>query len=213
MIKLLKQYHNVTEDLGRRVDICTKLVLRMLDEDDTVKDLAVKTAEELWFQNTSQLVSFKGKPPSSSNTQDKTSLLSKVSVIMGVSAYFKDKQSPLEDLLHKIMSSQNPADTPFMHAKYSEICETLIDGLVDASDLPGFVSVFIVESVLGLSVFQTVQSCIRTLYLFATAYPSVLSGSNASTLLPYLKNPASVCIDPLLLQRVLTPFRSLRSWP
>lgn len=142
MIKLLKQYYGVTEDLGRRVDICTKLVLRMLDEDDTVKDLAVKTVEELWFQNAScQGVTLKGKPPSSSNTQDKTSLLSKVSVIMGVSAHFKDKQSPLEDLLHKIMSSQNPVDTPLMHAKYSEICETLIDGLVDASDLPGFVSV------------------------------------------------------------------------
>ena len=172
----------------------------MLDEDDTVKDLAVKTVEELWFQNTlSQVVSLKGKPPSSSNTQDKTSLLLKVSVIMGVSAYFKDKQSPLEDLLHKIMSSQNSADTPFMHAKYSDICETLIDGLVDASDLLGFVSVeFIGKSALSSPVFQTVQSCIRTLYLFATAYPSVLSGSNASTLLPYLKNPASVCIVPLV---------------
>ncbi|KAH0832222.1 sister chromatid cohesion C-terminus-domain-containing protein [Lanmaoa asiatica] len=193
VIKLLKQYYSVTEDLERRVDICTKLVLRMLDEDDTVKDLAVKTVEELWFQNVpSQVVSSKGKPASSSGVQDKTSLLLKVSVVMGVSAYFKDKQSPLEDLLHKIMSSQNPADTPFMHAKYSEICETLIDGLVDASDLPGFVSFSkSLTLLLGLSVFQTVQSCIRTLYLFATAYPSVLSGSNASTLLPYLKNPAS----------------------
>ncbi|KAG6372819.1 sister chromatid cohesion C-terminus-domain-containing protein [Boletus reticuloceps] len=193
VIKLLKQYYGVTEDLARRVDICTKLVLRMLDEDDTVKDLAVKTMEELWFQNTpSQAAPPKGKPPSSSNTQDKTSLLMKVSIIMGVSAYFKDKQSPLEDLLHKIMSSQNPVDAPSMHAKYSEICETLIDGLVDASDLPGFVSVqSINKCVSSLSVSQTVQSCIRMLYLFATAYPSVLSGSNASTLLPYLKNPAS----------------------
>ncbi|KIJ14913.1 hypothetical protein PAXINDRAFT_163151 [Paxillus involutus ATCC 200175] len=176
VIKLLKQYYSVTEDLGRRVDICTKLVLRMLDEDDTVKDLAIKTVEELWFQNmSSQVVALKSRPPPSTNVQDKASLLSKVSVIMGVSAYFKDRQSPLEDLLHKIMLSQSPPDTPFMHARYSEICETLIDGLVDASDLPGF----------------TVQSCIRTLYLFATAYPLVLSGSNASTLLPYLKNPSS----------------------
>ncbi|KIK80090.1 hypothetical protein PAXRUDRAFT_833727 [Paxillus rubicundulus Ve08.2h10] len=177
VIKLLKQYYSATDDLGRRVDICTKLVLRMLDEDDTVKDLAIKTMEELWFQNmSSQVVALKGRPPPSTTAQDNASLLSKVSVIMSVSAYFKDRQSPLEDLLHKIMSSQSTADTPFMHTRYSEICETLIDGLVDASDLPGF----------------TVQSCIRTLYLFATAYPLVLSGSNASTLLPYLKNPSSM---------------------
>ena len=81
---------SITEDLGRRVNICTKLVL--LDEDDTIKDLAIKTIEELWFQNMpSQIVLPKGKPPSSSNTQDKAALLSKVSVIIGMSAYFKDK--------------------------------------------------------------------------------------------------------------------------
>ena len=154
MIKLLKQYYSVTEDLERRVDICTKLVLRMLDEDDTVKDLAVKTMEELWFQNVpSQNVAFKGKPPSSSNTHDKTSLLTKVSVIMGASAHFRDKQSPLEDLLHKIMSSQSSTDAPSMHVKYSEICETLIDGLVDASDLPGFVSVTLVSKTILVLTF------------------------------------------------------------
>jgi len=189
VIKLLKQYYSVTEDLGRRVDICTKLVLRMLDEDDTVKDLAVKTVEELWFQNTSQPVSSKGKPPSSSNTRDKTSLLSKVSVIMGVSAYFKDKQSPLEDLLHKIMSSQNPADTPFMHAKYSEICETLIDGLVDASDLPGFVSVrFVVKSVL---LIRTPDGSI----LYQNAL-SICNGISVCTVWQQRFHPTSILEEP-----------------
>ena len=79
-----------------------------------------------------------------------------------------------------------------MHVNYSEICETLIDDLVDASDLPSFMSVECASiSSLGLFAFETVQSCIRTLYLLATTYPSVLSGSNASMLLPYLKNPSS----------------------
>ncbi len=74
-------------------------------------------------------------------------MLTEASVIAGASAYFKDKQSPLEDLLRKIMPSQNLTDTPLAHAKYSEICETLIDGLVDASNLPGFVSVgFLVKA-------------------------------------------------------------------
>ncbi|KIO02759.1 hypothetical protein M404DRAFT_15882 [Pisolithus tinctorius Marx 270] len=177
VIKLLKQYYGVTEDMDRRIDISTKLVLRMLDEDDTVKDLAIKTIEELWFQNSiPQVVPSKSRLHSTpTQLQDKAALLGKVSVIMGVSAFFKDRQSPLEDVLHKIIANQTPNELPLMHAKYSEICEALIDGLVDASDLPGF----------------TVQSCVRTLYLFATAHPSVLSGSNASTLLPYLKNPTS----------------------
>ncbi|KAI6042629.1 sister chromatid cohesion C-terminus-domain-containing protein [Pisolithus marmoratus] len=177
VIKLLKQYYGVTDDMNRRIDISTKLVLRILDEDETVKDLAVKTIEELWFQISVPQVSPSKSRLHSTPTQlqDKTALLSKVSVIMGVSAFFKDRQSPLEDVLHKIIANQTATELPLMHAKYSEVCEALIDGLVDASDLPGF----------------TVQSCVRTLYLFATAHPSVLSGSNASTLLPYLKNPTS----------------------
>ncbi|OAX39889.1 hypothetical protein K503DRAFT_738603 [Rhizopogon vinicolor AM-OR11-026] len=176
VIKLLKQSYAGTEDHGRRVDIATKLVLRMLDEDDTVKDLAIKTVEEIWFQ----VVPQSGVPktrlaPQSSPGQDKGPLLSKVSVIMGVSANFKDRQSPLEDMLHKIISTQEAASASRLRGSYFEICEVLIDGLVDASDLPGF----------------TVHNCIRTIYLFTTAYPSVLSGANASTLLPYLKNPTS----------------------
>ncbi|KAG1749340.1 hypothetical protein EDB19DRAFT_1682083 [Suillus lakei] len=176
VIKLLKQCYAGTEDLCRRIDIATKLVLRMLDEDDTVKDLAIKTIEELWFQGASQSGVPKARSaPSSGPGQDKGPLLSKVSVIMGVSANFKDRQSPLEDMLHKVISSQEVASASYLRGNYSEICEVLIDGLVDASDLPGF----------------TVHNCVRTIYLFTTAYPSVLSGANASTLLPYLKNPSS----------------------
>lgn len=176
VIKLLKQCYAGTEDLCRRIDIATKLVLRMLDEDDTVKDLAIKTVEELWFQAASQsgIPKTRSVPPSGPG-QDKGPLLSKVSVIMGVSANFKDRQSPLEDMLHKVISSQEAASASYLRGNYSEICEVLIDGLVDASDLPGF----------------TVHNCVRTIYLFTTAYPSVLSGANASTLLPYLKNPSS----------------------
>ncbi len=51
MIKLLRAFYGVTDDIKRRTDICTKLVLRMFDEDDTVKDLSVKTLEELWFSS------------------------------------------------------------------------------------------------------------------------------------------------------------------
>ncbi|KAI6129687.1 hypothetical protein EDD16DRAFT_1689919 [Pisolithus croceorrhizus] len=161
VIKLLKQYYGVTEDMNRRIDISTKLVLRMLDEDDTVRDLAVKTIEELWFQSSA----LQAVPPKSRLHSTTTQLQDKTA----------DRQSPLEDVLQKIIANQAAHELPLMHAKYSEICEALIDGLVDASDLPSF----------------TVPSCVRTLYLFATAHPSVLSGSNASTLLPYLKNPTS----------------------
>lgn len=110
-----------------------------MDEDDTVKDLAVKTVEELWFQSsTAQVSAMRGRTLLTNDPNDKGQLLTKVTVIMGVSANFKDRQSPLEDILHKIMADKD-GDTSHLRASYAEICETLIDGLVDASDLPGFV--------------------------------------------------------------------------
>ncbi|KAF8158512.1 hypothetical protein B0H34DRAFT_797892 [Crassisporium funariophilum] len=176
VIKLLKSFYSVTHDNVRRIDIATRLVLRMLDEDDTVKDLAIKTIEELWFPPVPLASALKTRTTApSNNPHDKSALLSKVAVIMGTSANFKDRQSPLEDVLHKIMAEKEGNEAFSLHARYSEICEALIDGLVDASDLPGF----------------TVINCIRTIYLLTSAYPSILSGTNASTLLPYLKNAST----------------------
>lgn len=116
----------------------------MLDEDDTVKDLATKTIEELWFSSSSNSTQ-KPRTGGMPNHDDKGLLLSKVAVIMGTCAGFKERQtSPLEDMLHKIMSEKEGSESNLLHARYEEICEALIDGLVDASDLPGFAS-FITE--------------------------------------------------------------------
>jgi cohesin loading factor subunit SCC2 len=139
VIKLLKSFYPITTD-ARRIDIATRLVLRMLDEDDTVKDLAIKTIEELWFPPLPLPSAMKGRSAApAANPHDKAALISKVLVIMGTSAQFKDRQSPLEDLLHKIMAEKEGNEKSSLHARYGEICEALIDGLVDASDLPGFV--------------------------------------------------------------------------
>ncbi|KAH9961425.1 hypothetical protein BGW80DRAFT_1438760 [Lactifluus volemus] len=177
VIKLLKAFYGATDDIKRCTDICTKLVLRMFDEDDTVKDLSVKTLEELWFPSAVTLPTLQKlrNGVQGSEPGDKAQLLNKVSVIMGVAANFRDRQSPLEDVLRNIMASREDAEASQLHTRYSEICEALIDGLVDASEFPDF----------------TVINCIRTIYLFSSAYPAILSGSNASTLLPYLKNATS----------------------
>ncbi|RXW23420.1 hypothetical protein EST38_g2453 [Candolleomyces aberdarensis] len=185
VIKLLKSFYGVTDDTQRKIDVSTRLVLRMMDEDDTVKELATKTIEELWFPS-APIASAMKKSGHQSN-QDKSALLTKVSVIMGTSANFKDRQSPLEDILHKIMAEKQGNEAASLHERYTDICETLIEGLVDATDLPGF----------------TIINCIRTIYLFTAAYPSILSGSNASTLLPYLKNastPEEVATSDYLLK-------------
>ncbi len=184
VIKLLKTFYNITEAREKKVDICIRMVLRMLDEDDTVRDAAVKTMEELWFPEAAS--------QKASSDLDKSQLTAKVSIVMGVSAHFKDRQSPLEDLLHTAMSEKEASGAATLHRRYGEICETLIDGLVDASDLPEFVRNSSYVLYIAESVPKTVVNCVRTIYLFTAAYPAVLSVQQASTLLPYLKNATSV---------------------
>ncbi|KAF7288130.1 Sister chromatid cohesion protein [Mycena chlorophos] len=161
VIKLLKQYYGVISDIETKTDICRRLVMRMADEDDTIKELAIKTIEELWFP---VVLLSAMKSRGSVSTGDV--LQTKVAVIMGTSAHFTDRQSPLEDILHQIISGSEG-----LHKRYAEIYEVLIEALVDATDFPGF----------------TVINCVRTIHLFTNAYPAVFSHDHATTLLPFLK--------------------------
>jgi cohesin loading factor subunit SCC2 len=192
VLKLLKMFYEATEEHALRVDICSKIVLRMYDEDDSVKDLASKTIEDLWFHTPTNLSPQKPRRATLDTTSsDRTKLLGKVATIMGVSTAFRDRQGPLEDMLTKITSDASEASP--IRDTYTRICSALIDGIVDDSDLPGFVSAGLLHlKALAYNASQTIVNCVRTIYLFSVAYPAVLSGSNASILLPYLRNATTV---------------------
>lgn len=106
--------------------------MRWFDEDPGIKELAAKTLEELWFQDPSV--------HGPKRERSKAEISSTVAVIMGVLAGFRERQSPLEDILHKMMVEKQEPDIALLRSRYVEICDMLIDGLVDASDVPGFVS-------------------------------------------------------------------------
>ena len=115
----------------------------MLDEDDTVKDLAIKCLEDLWF---SQSVT-----------------LDKAFVFMGVCSSFQDRQSPLEDMLLKIVTGKSEAQTTLLHEQYKEICESLVDALVDGVDSDITVNEFSTVKTLDLT-------CLRTCRILWTAF-------------------------------------------
>lgn len=139
VIRIMKNYYNITNDTSRQIEICARLTLRMLDEDESVKDLAVKTIEELWFLSLPPLSVSKGRGSNEIQTRQANT---NVAVIMGVSGLFKERQSPFEDLLHHIIAAAEKNTNSALHLRsvFSGICNALIDGLVDASDFPGFVS-------------------------------------------------------------------------
>ncbi|KAJ1303221.1 hypothetical protein OPQ81_011419 [Rhizoctonia solani] len=191
VIKLLKNLYGLTDSHQRRVDICTKLVLRLFDEDDVIKDLAINTIEELWFSDTNESGSGKRTANRENGASANGHMTTKISVIMGVNGNFRDRHSPLEDMLHEIISRKGDKDSGSIVQQYVDVCDALTDTLVDAQEIPGF----------------SVVNCIRTVYVFTAAHPTVMSTRKAVVLLPYLKN-GSTGDDHAIADYLLKIFRS-----
>lgn len=145
IIKLLKVFYGNSASIERRADISLRLVHRMLDEDDGVKDLAVKTLEELWL------------PPDDTlkYADDRTKAAASLPVILSVVGN-RERQTNVQDFLHKvihrlndiiiclytlqIVADKSEKEATVLVEQYTRICDALIDTLVDGQELPGFVS-------------------------------------------------------------------------
>ncbi|KAG9017932.1 Sister chromatid cohesion protein 2 [Tulasnella sp. 427] len=182
IIKLLKtMYETAGDDRDKQIDIGARLVSRMSDDDDGVKDLALKTLEDLWlgdlpqsaFSSPSNLLPNDDMPSQRWTTEEKAKATAQV--IMGVAGFSADRHSPLEDLFHQVVSSKEGKETSAVFARYQDICNALIGSLVDSESLEGF----------------DLVSCVKTVHLLVAAHPPMMSLSNAKSLLPYLKNTAS----------------------
>ncbi|KAG9123567.1 Sister chromatid cohesion protein 2 [Ceratobasidium sp. 392] len=191
VIKLLKSLYSLTDNVARRVDICTKLVLRMLDEDDGIKDLSISSIEELWFSDGNESNTNRRGTARENGANSSGYMTNKTSVIMGVNANFRDRHSPLEDMLHEIISRKGDKDANSIVQRYIDVCDALTDTLVDAQEIPGF----------------SVVNCIRTVYVFTAAHPTVMSTRKAAVLLPYLKSGATAD-DQAIADYLLKIFRS-----
>ncbi|KAL4249287.1 Sister chromatid cohesion protein [Abortiporus biennis] len=101
VIKLMKSFYAVTQDANTRTDICHRLVVRYGDEEESVKDLAVKTIEELWFHDTSPVGNQRTKSISNGPSQE---LMDRITVIVGVVFRLKERPSLVEDVLRSIMT-------------------------------------------------------------------------------------------------------------
>ncbi|KZS93617.1 hypothetical protein SISNIDRAFT_454038 [Sistotremastrum niveocremeum HHB9708] len=189
VVRLLKTFYEITQDVDRRVDVITRLTMRIHDEDDNVKDLAIKTIEELWFTSTAENLEARNSRTAEYGFDSNSRLAAKVSVIVKMIGEFQDRPT-LEDLLHKIITEKDGKEPVGIQKQYTEICDFLIDSLVDANESAG----------------QNIVASIKTIYVFSSAYPAIISGSKATTLIPYLKN-ASTSEEIILADYLLKIFR------
>ncbi|CED83634.1 Sister chromatid cohesion protein SCC2/Nipped-B [Phaffia rhodozyma] len=174
-IKLLRSLYSLTTSIPLKIDMCVKLIERIDDEDETVKDLAVHTIEELWFQEDDQVLA----QNSVSRVTTRSSMQSKTLVFIGVAGCFKERQNPIESFLTQMVSDNaKKVDSRTASAtreKFQELCDALIDLLIDASDQSDF----------------SISNCIKAVYHLCVAYPGCIYSSKASHLLPYLRSPTN----------------------
>lgn len=191
VLKLLKALYTSCCYPQRQIEIATRITQRVSDEDETVKDLAVKTIQELWFEEPSILpMTPSRRKPAVVVKVDRMPLQEKVVVIMGVAAS-RGAFLTLETLLCRILQNSTSSGAKSVRTQYAAVCEALIEGLVDATDLPGF----------------TVLNSVKVLYLFCSACPDLLSGSELSTLVPYLTN-GTTPEDSIITDHLLKVFRT-----
>ena len=118
--------------------------------------------EELWFTS-----------PSGASQQGRADMLGSIPVILGVCESFKDKQSQLEELLNSMVSGKDGKEKSSQSAlksRFSDLCDALIDSLLDASEIPNFVR-FPIERRVHLLITRKLRHPSIVSVLCTTSFP------------------------------------------
>ncbi|CAG8449459.1 11998_t:CDS:10 [Ambispora leptoticha] len=203
VIKLLRDIYLKSTDQNVMIDIGCKILLRINDEDDHVKDLAFKTIQELW------LTPFKYQKNVIIDTEDleddegqseffnmsligKKEVLTRSLLIVGVAGKLGERNGHiLGSLFKKILEKEGKQKREVLN-----ICQCMVDCL--------FEHLLTLQD--GNSKTEVV-SCISTIGLLSHASPSLVR-RHVVTLQPYLKG-ASTNEDQAIMYYVLLIYRSV----
>ncbi|GAA5873259.1 hypothetical protein JCM8547_008616 [Rhodosporidiobolus lusitaniae] len=161
VVKLLKLLYHVVKEEEHQIDICKRLVYRVMDEDDGIKDLAVDTIEELWF-------GARGKA-----TQEDKDVAPLAHVILKTTGVFKDRAPPVDEALRLIMAKHVEKGTTPPFDRVKEVMESLIDRLVEDDKE------------------MDVVAAVKTIFTLSAVDAGLLSTAKATLLLPFLKSATS----------------------
>ncbi|CAG8454816.1 17701_t:CDS:10 [Funneliformis caledonium] len=204
VIKLLRDIYLKSTDQKMMIDIGCKILMRINDDDNHVKDLALKTIQELWF------VPFKHQRNVTVDMDDldddnegqseftnmyavgKKEVLSRSLLIVGVAGRLGERNgNVLGGLFKKIIEKDGKQKREILN-----ICQCMVDCLF--------------EHLLTLQDSNSkteVVSCISTICLLSNASPSLVR-RHVATLQPYLKS-ASSTDEQTILYYVLIIYRSV----
>ncbi|KAG9292179.1 hypothetical protein G9A89_023899 [Geosiphon pyriformis] len=204
VIKLLRDIYLKSSDQTIMIDIGCKILLRINDDDDHVKELALKTIQELWLTPFSYQRNVtieiedldeddEGQSEFLNMSQTgKKEVLTRSLLIVGVSSKLGERNGYiLGGLFKKILEKENKQKREILN-----ICQCIVDCLF--------------EHLLTLQDANSkteVVSCISTICLLSNASPSLVK-RHVLTLQPYLKG-ASTSEDQAIMYYVLLIYRSV----
>ncbi|KAH8915687.1 ARM repeat-containing protein [Atractiella rhizophila] len=115
VVKLLKTLYIQLPTTETRAEISKRLLSRVMDEDDNVKESAMQAVEELWFNKSSKA--------------DAAEISSRAAVLMAVAG-----TSPLDEAIKFILKQNEDQQSPYIFQNIQAIFESLVDMLVDPPD-------------------------------------------------------------------------------
>ncbi|PWN45724.1 hypothetical protein IE81DRAFT_167089 [Ceraceosorus guamensis] len=214
-LRLLASIYATSRIQSTRIDACVRIVRCVFDEDNGMQELAVGTIGSLWLNLAAPSEGKPGRPKSgaallSSKPEEEdvaeaiiddaddaavfvsdTSFEGKIQTLIAVAGLIREKPSPLEAVLERIMSRCEPAQAPALLARLRELSDAMVDSLVDAHELQA----------------KDVVERIRTVHLLASTNPSIITIAKARALQPFLKS-ASTPEDYTIMEYLLRIFRA-----
>ncbi|CCG81175.1 Sister chromatid cohesion protein mis4 [Taphrina deformans PYCC 5710] len=167
VIKLFKELYSNHENIAMRVDIAAQLLYRLNDEEDSVQDLAYKTFEALWF--TQFCPESSGTSLGTLSLKDRQDLKSRAAVIKILAA---DKNDSLVGLLILLITSTLERATDnksHIQTVLKLLAQTFLDGVTSETE------------------DDTRLKNVVAVKVLSEGVPTVFSGSQMESLLPYLQ--------------------------
>ncbi|CAG8456254.1 3230_t:CDS:10 [Acaulospora colombiana] len=184
VIKLLRDIYLKSTDQTMMIDIGCKILTRINDDDDHVKDLALKTVQELWlvpFKHQKNAGIYFGDEErqgdfSMMSAVGKKEVLARSLLVVGVAERLGERNGNIMgSFFKKVLEKDDKQKREALN-----ICQHMVDCLF--------------EHLLTLQDSNSkteVVSCISTIGLLSNASPSLVS-NHVVTLQPYLKSASSI---------------------
>ncbi|KAF9100563.1 Sister chromatid cohesion protein 2 [Mortierella sp. GBA35] len=187
VLRLLKDMFHIADDPEMRNDISQKLLLRVYDDETTVKDLAIKSVSEVWFSPFIKATSEgRGDHAESSNAvgpvtpSQKRDVSKRAKTLIDMVGKLSIPQaeafgSVIQWLLNKERGNgtynlSDPRQT------FSRTCAVIVDCLVD-----------LVQTLQDEDASKSsVTSTVHTLHIFVKAEPRLIEAKHLGALLAYL---------------------------